>query len=61
MKKKIDLYANTTIKHALHFPFNDDGDGYIGYRENSLNENSKVCLVVFACKSDFFPVERCHV
>jgi hypothetical protein len=24
--KKIDLYANTT-KHALHFPFNDDGDG----------------------------------
>jgi hypothetical protein len=25
-EKKIDLYANTT-KHALHFPFNDDGDG----------------------------------
>jgi hypothetical protein len=24
--KKSDLYANTT-KHALHFPFNDDGDG----------------------------------
>jgi hypothetical protein len=24
--KKIDLYANTT-KHALHFPFNYDGDG----------------------------------
>jgi hypothetical protein len=26
-EKKIDLHANTT-KHALHFPFNDDGDGY---------------------------------
>jgi hypothetical protein len=26
MKKKIDLHVNTT-KHALHFPFNDDGDG----------------------------------
>jgi hypothetical protein len=24
-EKKFDLYANTT-KHALHFPFNDDGD-----------------------------------
>jgi hypothetical protein len=26
MKKKNDLHVNTT-KHALHFPFNDDGDG----------------------------------
>jgi hypothetical protein len=25
-ENKIDLYANIT-KHALHFPFNDDGDG----------------------------------
>jgi hypothetical protein len=25
-EKQIDLYADTT-KHALHFPFNDDGDG----------------------------------
>jgi hypothetical protein len=25
-EKKIDLFANTT-KHALHFPFNDYGDG----------------------------------
>jgi hypothetical protein len=25
-EKKINLYVNTT-KHALHFPFNDDGDG----------------------------------
>jgi hypothetical protein len=24
--KKINLFANTS-KHALHFPFNDDGDG----------------------------------
>jgi hypothetical protein len=25
-KKNLDVYANTA-KHALYFPFNDDGDG----------------------------------